>query len=421
MSRAQGTDAARIHQAATETLADLGEWELIRRLGAFAPAGQFSDDAALLNDRQGGQGTLVVNTDVLVEGVHFSDATTAAADVGWRAAAANLSDLAAMGATQVLGLTVGLVAPSGTPWRWVEGVYQGISQCLQVHGGVLLGGDCSSGSQRLLAITALGRLPGSGGGPIRRGDGRPGDLLVCTGPHGLSRLGLALLQGELPGSPTATENAAAIARSPQDGHLSSGQWISATDADKTVPATPGGADAAQAGPPARRAANDGSDRDAGVPERATHQQLGPAVIERAIRAHQRPVPRFDAVRALIDCQPTGLAWRVGGCDSSDGLTAAVVAIAQASGCGARLDRTGLPIEAAMVPLPRAQAWCLNGGEDFELVLALPRIWAEALLQTLPGSSVIGALLAGPPGELGWSHGEAWVGDGAQGGGYQHFH
>lgn len=64
--------------------------------------------------------SLVVNTDVLVEGVHFSDATMGPLDLGWRAAAANLSDLAAMGCRQVVGLTVGLVAPGSTPgpgWR----------------------------------------------------------------------------------------------------------------------------------------------------------------------------------------------------------------------------------------------------------------------------------------------------------------
>ena len=94
------------------TLAQLGEWELIRRLGAFAPPGQFHDDAALLPAADGSR--LVVNSDVLVEGIHFSDVTTAPGDVGWRAAAANLSDLAAMGCTEVLGLTVGLVAPADT-------------------------------------------------------------------------------------------------------------------------------------------------------------------------------------------------------------------------------------------------------------------------------------------------------------------
>ena len=58
--------------------------------------------------------------------------------MGWRAAAANLSDLAAMGATEVVGITVGLVAPASTSWSWVEGVYQGLGEALQTHGGVLL-------------------------------------------------------------------------------------------------------------------------------------------------------------------------------------------------------------------------------------------------------------------------------------------
>ncbi|MFM7266802.1 MAG: AIR synthase related protein, partial [Cyanobium sp.] len=138
---------------AGETLAELGEWELIRRLGAFAPAGAFDDDAALLALPANGSVSpahqaLVVNTDVLVEGLHFSDATTAAADVGWRAAAANLSDLAAMGCTEVVGLTVGLVAPAATPWAWVEGVYGGLHAALERYGGTLLGGDCSGGGQR---------------------------------------------------------------------------------------------------------------------------------------------------------------------------------------------------------------------------------------------------------------------------------
>ncbi|NBW63248.1 MAG: thiamine-monophosphate kinase, partial [Synechococcaceae bacterium WB4_1_0192] len=88
-------------------LRDLGEWELLKRLAIYAPPGQLDDDAALLVERAGR--TLVVNTDVLVEGLHFSDATMGPADLGWRAAAANLSDLAAMGCQQVVGLTVGMV------------------------------------------------------------------------------------------------------------------------------------------------------------------------------------------------------------------------------------------------------------------------------------------------------------------------
>jgi thiamine-monophosphate kinase len=330
-----------------ETLADLGEWELIRRLGAFAPPGQFADDAALLNPAGERTGTLVVNTDVLVEGLHFSDATTEPADVGWRAAAANLSDLAAMGCTEVVGITVGLVAPASTPWSWVEGVYGGLTAALGRYGGVLLGGDCSGGAQRMLAITVIGQLDAAGG-PIRRADGRPGDLLLSTGPHGLSRLGLALLLDEI--------------------------------ADRIV---------------------------------------DPALIKRALSAHRRPVPRFDAVRALIGCRPAGIAWRLAGCDSSDGLAAAVAAIAATSGCSARLDRSALPLDPAMAALPEAGPWCLGGGEDFELVLALAPTWAEALLEVLPGSSLIGQLVTGEEGALSWTDGGAWPHE-AAGSGYSHF-
>ena len=384
-----------------ETLADLGEWELIRRLGAFAPAGQFADDAAVLSlggaadpahgdpDLRYRGGNLVLNTDVLVEGIHFSDCTTAPGDVGWRSAAANLSDLAAMGCTQVVGITVGLVAPAGTPWRWVEEVYGGLCEALRAHGGVLLGGDCSAGGQRLLAITALGQLS-EGNGPIRRGDAQPGDLLVSTGPHGLSRLGLALLLGEL-----ACEQ-----------HLSSGaEAVAATD-----------------GAPGRNREGAGNPGEGGrQPVAATQaERLEPALIQRAIGAHRRPVPRFDAVEALIRSRPANLSWRVGGCDSSDGLAAAATAIAAASGCAAKLDRRALPLDPAMAKMPQAEAWCLGGGEDFELVLALEPAWAQALVTALPGATVIGRLEAGQPGTLGWADGGPWPEDERAAGGFRHF-
>ena len=122
----------------------------------------------------------------------------------------------------------------------------------------------------------------------------------------------------------------------------------------------------------------------GWPDPAVSTNLPDALIQRAIASHQRPVPRFDAVRALIACRPAELAWRVGGCDSSDGLAAAVSAIAQASGCAARLKLASLPLDSAMAGLAEATTWCLEGGEDFELVLALTPPWAEALLAALPG-------------------------------------
>ena len=320
------------------TLAELGETELIRRLGAFAPRGQFDDDAALLGPALlgpagGGGPQLVLNTDVLVEDVHFSAATMGARDVGWRAAAANLSDLAAMGCRDAVGLTVGLVAPGDTPWAWVDETYIGLTQLLGAYGGVLLGGDCSGGRQRLLAITAIGRLMGGHGGPIRRGDAQPGDQLVCTGAHGLSRLGLAVLRGE------------------------------------ALPA------------------------------------LAPSVQERAIRAHRRPVPRFDAVAALGASRPGALPWRVAGCDSSDGLAAAASCLALASGCTALLEREMLPLAAELEGLAAAENWCLWGGEDFELVLGLEPDWAADLVNQLPGTRCIGRLESPQAdGPLAWSDG-----------------
>ena len=314
-------------------LRDLGEWELLRRLAAYAPPGQLEDDAAILQPDSGtATAPLVVNTDVLVEGVHFSDTTMGPADLGWRAAAANLSDLAATGCGSVVGLTVGLVAPAETPWVWVAGVYEGLSLALRTYGGQLLGGDCSGGLQRMLAITALGRI---GPGAIRRGDGQAGDWLVCTGPHGLSRLGLALLQQEL-----AAEHADA---------------------------------------------------------------LSPGLRQRAIEAHRRPKPRLDAVIALARSQPPGSPWRVGGTDSSDGLAAAAAHLARGAGCIAELDHNNLPIDPELAALPQGERWCLAGGEDFELVLALEPTWAQALIETLPGCRQIGQLRppTGAAGSLLW--------------------
>lgn len=339
------------------TLAQLGEWDLIERLAAFAPAGQFSDDAAVIAPG----GPVVINTDVLVDGVHFSDATTDAAEAGWRTAAANLSDLAAMGCTEVIGLTVGLVAPGHTPWSWVEGAYGGLLACLQTHGGTLLGGDCSSGHQRLLAVTALGRLALDGAGEactIRRSAGRPGDVLVSSGPHGLSRLGLALLQQEL-----------------------------APDLQARIPAE---------------------------------------LSQRARHCHTHPVPRLDVVGALHATRPRHRPWRMAGTDSSDGLAAAVAAIARESGCHARLDPGGLPVDPAMAWLPQAAQWCLSGGEDFELVLALEQSWAEALITHLPGCQRIGELTERRPDAplVDWlaspTAGSDPPLDLALGGGYRHF-
>ena len=158
------------------------------------------DDGAILTIAP--QQSLVVTTDVLVDGVHFSDRTTSPFDVGWRAVAANLSDLAAMGAKPV-GITVGLSLPGTTEVAWVEAVYQGMSACLEAYKTYLVGGDICRSTVVSLAITAFGEvLPQRA---ICRHQARPGDAIVVTGWHGLSRGGLELLLDPSLGSVLTTE------------------------------------------------------------------------------------------------------------------------------------------------------------------------------------------------------------------------
>ncbi len=171
------------------TVADIGELRLLQRLQSFCAPDVIGDDAAVVLPRGHNQAT-VITTDVLVDGVHFSDCTTTARDVGWRAIAANLSDLAAMGALPI-GVTVGLSLPGSVPVTWVEALYQGMSDCLQTYGGTILGGDICRSAQRSVAITALGEV--SPQRVLRRDRAQPGQVIVATGDHGASRAGLALL------------------------------------------------------------------------------------------------------------------------------------------------------------------------------------------------------------------------------------
>lgn len=176
------------------TLADCGELELIARLRPYCHRELIGDDAAVLTPPVGEQ--LVVSTDVLVEGVHFSlgmadvPVTMTPVDVGWRSLAANLSDLAAMGALP-LGLTVGLAAPPNCPVATIEGIYQGMAACGQAYGTSIIGGDTCRSRVLSLSITVLGSAPAER--IIYRDRARVGDVIVVTGIHGASRAGLECL------------------------------------------------------------------------------------------------------------------------------------------------------------------------------------------------------------------------------------
>ena len=85
-----------------ETLEDIGEKELIDRLAKFMPKNQVSDDCALINTKNE---NLLVNTDSLVENVHFNDITICPEDLGWKAVVSNISDLLSSGSKQTIGIT----------------------------------------------------------------------------------------------------------------------------------------------------------------------------------------------------------------------------------------------------------------------------------------------------------------------------
>ena len=176
---------------ATTTLADLGEFGLIAELSRRFAQGDHvligpGDDAAVVAVPTG---RVVVSTDVLVDGRHFRRDWAGAEDVGHRVAAANLSDLNAMGGVAT-ALTVGLAAPPDLPAAWALGLADGIAAEAALVGASVVGGDLTSADQVMVAVTVLGYVDGE---PVRRSGARPGDVLALAGRQGWAAGGLAVL------------------------------------------------------------------------------------------------------------------------------------------------------------------------------------------------------------------------------------
>ncbi len=145
------------------------------------------DDAALWQPSRSHRSA--ITSDMLVEGVHFTRDAMSLEDVGWRAMAANVSDLAATGARPVLA-TVALGLPPAMGMTDVLELYGGLATCAAGAGLSIVGGDLSRSDALTIAIAAVGEVRASNA--KSRSGGRPGDVLAVTGMLGGARAGLDL-------------------------------------------------------------------------------------------------------------------------------------------------------------------------------------------------------------------------------------
>jgi thiamine-monophosphate kinase len=258
------------------------------------------DDAAAFRTRPGC--LTLVSTDALVEGIHFDLTYYTPEDVGWKALAVNLSDIAAMGGTP-LYVTTSIALTRNTSADFVTRLYRGLAAIARQHAVTLVGGDtCRSLQGTFLDVTIIGEVDPTH--MLIRSGAKPGDFLYVTGELGGSSVGLELL----------------------------------SRSKKSLP------------------------RSA------------------AIRRHLRPQPRCVAGRFLAERKLASAMI-----DLSDGLSTDLGHLCEQSGVGALVETSQLPL--AKIPsrerrlLPNALLhYALHGGEDYELLFAVP----QRLSQRVPG-------------------------------------
>lgn len=264
------------------------EFDRVRAIAAaLGPrACTLGDDCALL---EVGDRTLALSTDVSVEEVHFRRGWLSLEEIGWRAAAAALSDLAAEGAAAD-GILVALTAPAGLSADDTAAVMRGCGSAAASVGARVLGGDLATGGALSIAVTVVGEVAR----PVTRRGAQVGDGLWVTGALGGARAALdAWLAGREPA-------AAARARfAHPEPRIAAGRWLAAHGA-----------------------------------------------------------------RAMLDL--------------SDGLAADSAQLAAASGVGVAIALESLPLDAGVTDAVAAA----EGGEDYELLVALPRDFAAADAFTL---------------------------------------
>lgn len=318
------------------TVAGIGEHAVLERIRQRVPSGAsgvlvgIGDDAAVVEPDRGA--LTVVTTDALVEGIHFDRAFSSPADAGHKALAANLSDLAAMGAMPRQAL-LSLSIPGACPVADIDALIDALLALATRHRTTLVGGDVTgSPGPLVIGVTALGSARRRR--VLRRDGARPGDIVYVSGTIGAAAAGLAALRARSDEEPPAPVAAGFAADAPDDP----------VAPDLSPPGTGAGT--------------------------GTGAGFG-ADLDECVERHRRPEPRVALGVAL------GRNRAARTCiDLSDGLSDAVGQLAAASGAGVRMDAEALPIH------PGARAWfdaagvdpvaaAVAGGEDYELAFTSP--------------------------------------------------
>ena len=350
----------------------MDEFALIRRhFAALTPAAAdvvlgIGDDAALLAPSPGSE--LAVTSDTLVAGRHFPD-RTAPFDIGWKALAVNLSDLAAMGA-EPRWFTLALTLPEAEE-RWLTDFAAGLGELARQTGIALVGGDTTRGPLAV-SITAIGQV--AVGRALRRSGARPGDAVCVTGTLGDAALGLKFLldrqfeECERAVAPLLDEPMIGLPRT-RGGKVMN--LPTPLPRLATVPA-PGGFD------------------------RPASEDVDLAFL--LGRLH-RPDARIDAALALRDMAHAAI-------DLSDGLAGDLTHVLEASGVGAEIEIERLPMSASFArTYLRAERLRLqaSGGDDYELCVCLPQERVAA------AQDALGALPLTPIGRIVEEPGLRWLG------------